>query len=499
MTYTILFVATVVVVSGLIAYLGDLIGRRMGKRRLTLFGLRPRHTAIVMTTITGMVIASLTIGTMLGTSSRLRHMFLRGERLVREIETYQIKNRQLRQRNVELSEASERLTEDVRKKSLQVKKAEKEVVEARKQASAATRARDQVLVRVKNLQSEVRSRQVELAKLRQTGRLTEQQLRQTSASLDERVAELLAVKKSLAEQDMNLAAKQRELDARSQELASKVAQLEEAESQLREAEIAVRHQRELIEAQKRLLTEEMMRTEMLLVGDVVLQQGQEIGRRVIDSTLSKDQVRAELARLLDNASDVAEESQAGSGRASRAVQLVFLDRRGRNIVDDEDACIDKAAEAIVAQGKQSSVKSVIVRVIVVSNTLKGNNALVEFGPFFWNKLAFRRGENIARRVIDGRMSEGRVLLAVMDFLKENVRSAAQQEGVVPVAGPDPDRAAEPISDRQLDHLMDLVEMIRSTGKRVELRAVAESDIYAAGPLDLDSIGFAVSTLASASK
>jgi len=50
-----------IVVSGLIAYVGDLIGRRMGRKRLSLFGLRPKHTAIVISIVAGAIIAAITL------------------------------------------------------------------------------------------------------------------------------------------------------------------------------------------------------------------------------------------------------------------------------------------------------------------------------------------------------------------------------------------------------------------------------------------------------
>jgi len=45
---------------GFIAYIGDLLGRRLGKKRLTIFGLRPKHTAILLTVVTGVLIAGFT-------------------------------------------------------------------------------------------------------------------------------------------------------------------------------------------------------------------------------------------------------------------------------------------------------------------------------------------------------------------------------------------------------------------------------------------------------
>lgn len=46
---------------GLIAFLGDKIGSKVGKKRLTLFGLRPKYTSIIVTIISGTLISCLTI------------------------------------------------------------------------------------------------------------------------------------------------------------------------------------------------------------------------------------------------------------------------------------------------------------------------------------------------------------------------------------------------------------------------------------------------------
>jgi len=65
----------IVLVSGLIAYMGDLIGRKMGRKRLSLFGLRPRYTAIVISIGIGMLIAALTLSVTFAISKRVRDAF----------------------------------------------------------------------------------------------------------------------------------------------------------------------------------------------------------------------------------------------------------------------------------------------------------------------------------------------------------------------------------------------------------------------------------------
>ncbi|MEJ6951239.1 DUF3084 domain-containing protein [Natronospora cellulosivora (SeqCode)] len=70
--YGVLLILIVVVISGIIAYLGDQIGMKVGKKRISVFGLRPKHTSILITVLTGVLIASLTITTILATNNGVR-------------------------------------------------------------------------------------------------------------------------------------------------------------------------------------------------------------------------------------------------------------------------------------------------------------------------------------------------------------------------------------------------------------------------------------------
>lgn len=56
-----IYVLVLLVVSGIIAYLGDALGTLIGKRRLTVFGLRPRFTALLIAISTGILITLFTL------------------------------------------------------------------------------------------------------------------------------------------------------------------------------------------------------------------------------------------------------------------------------------------------------------------------------------------------------------------------------------------------------------------------------------------------------
>jgi outer membrane murein-binding lipoprotein Lpp len=55
----ILTIVFIILVAGFIAYVGDRVGHQVGRRRLTLFNLRPRYTSTIVAVATGMLIATL--------------------------------------------------------------------------------------------------------------------------------------------------------------------------------------------------------------------------------------------------------------------------------------------------------------------------------------------------------------------------------------------------------------------------------------------------------
>lgn len=57
-----MLIVVLVLTGGVIAFIGDRLGSKVGKKKLSLFGLRPRHTSILVTIITGILITTVTFG-----------------------------------------------------------------------------------------------------------------------------------------------------------------------------------------------------------------------------------------------------------------------------------------------------------------------------------------------------------------------------------------------------------------------------------------------------
>lgn len=56
-----MIITAIIVFGGSLALLGDRVGMKVGKKRLSLFGLRPKYTSMVITVLTGFFIAGLTL------------------------------------------------------------------------------------------------------------------------------------------------------------------------------------------------------------------------------------------------------------------------------------------------------------------------------------------------------------------------------------------------------------------------------------------------------
>jgi hypothetical protein len=83
------FVILIMIVAGFVAYVGDRVGHQVGRRRLTLFGLRPKYTSTIVAVATGMVIALAVTLIALLVSYNVRTAFFRMDQLNARINTLQ--------------------------------------------------------------------------------------------------------------------------------------------------------------------------------------------------------------------------------------------------------------------------------------------------------------------------------------------------------------------------------------------------------------------------
>lgn len=121
------------VVGGFIAYLADKMGSKIGKKRMSVFGLRPKHTSILLTVLSGTIIAVLTIGVMAIASQSARTALFGMEKLQQELK---LLDKEKSEAAVALEEAKGKVSEQNQKiKTLDAKikdaEAENDAMEAK--------------------------------------------------------------------------------------------------------------------------------------------------------------------------------------------------------------------------------------------------------------------------------------------------------------------------------------------------------------------------------
>ncbi|MBO8153613.1 DUF3084 domain-containing protein [Thermovirga sp.] len=167
-------------VSCIVAFIGDVVGMRVGKKRISIFGLRPKYTSSIITVLSGLLIMLFTLGVLLTTSQTVRTAILSMKIVQRQItdltaqlqdnrleleslqEQLEASKEELLGKQAQLSEIESKLKESEAK----LKKTEKELKEARKAQQKAERDLESLEGVRKGLQNEIKELQEETAALK---------------------------------------------------------------------------------------------------------------------------------------------------------------------------------------------------------------------------------------------------------------------------------------------------------------------------------------------
>ncbi len=99
--YGLTLILILALMGGAIAFIGDRLGTKVGKKRISVFGMRPKHTSILFTVISGILIVTVTLGVMAAASKDVRTALFGMEKLKVELASLaqdtQVKSRELDQ------------------------------------------------------------------------------------------------------------------------------------------------------------------------------------------------------------------------------------------------------------------------------------------------------------------------------------------------------------------------------------------------------------------
>ncbi len=87
--------AFVMAIAGAVAYVGDRVGHQVGRRRLSLFGIRPRYTSTIVAIATGVIIALVVSLTAIFASQEVKTAFFKLNSINQQIGELQARQRDL--------------------------------------------------------------------------------------------------------------------------------------------------------------------------------------------------------------------------------------------------------------------------------------------------------------------------------------------------------------------------------------------------------------------
>jgi len=170
MPFGILFIVLLMLVGGVAAYWGDRVGMLVGRRRLSVFGLRPKHTSQVIAIGTGVLIVLFTLSTLLVISNSVRQALFGMDELQNKVVHLSAEVTAYERERLDLEGRNELLRERAEQLELETRGLEQEASELRSERAT--------------LQSEVETLRSQVAAAQAEIEIARSQLDELQANLD---------------------------------------------------------------------------------------------------------------------------------------------------------------------------------------------------------------------------------------------------------------------------------------------------------------------------
>ncbi|QHG16625.1 DUF3084 domain-containing protein [Nostoc sp. ATCC 53789] len=480
MTTGYILIAAILILGGVIATVGDRIGTRVGKARLSLFKLRPKNTAVVVTIFTGGLISASTLGILFAADEGLR-------KGVFELEDIQTDLRQKREQLKTAETQKSQVESELNQARIAQAKAQQDLQAINQSLQAANAKQLQTQAQLNRTISQQAQTQTQLQR-------TQGQLGQVVTQYQKAIAELQSVsnqrkelqaavellkterqrlyaeakkaideaKTAIEKRDRELANRQEAIEQRDKKIGQldQLIQKRNVEVAAREEVIAKRESRlKELEAQQEQLELEVARLEKyyqsyrdLRLGKLALVRGQVLSAAVIRVTQPAAARRA-VVQLLQEANRNAnlELSEPGANPANVELLRVTQDR------------IDQLSKQI------SDGQEYVVRIFSAGNYVRGEKQIEFFADTARNQLVFSGGAVLATTSADSKTMTSYQLQQRLEILISASQFRARNAGIV--------------EDVQVEGtFLRFVAQLRQYNQPLEIKAIAAEDTYTAGPL-----------------
>ncbi|AFY43083.1 DUF3084 domain-containing protein [Nostoc sp. PCC 7107] len=480
MTTGYILIAAILILGGVIATVGDRIGTRVGKARLSLFKLRPKNTAVVVTIFTGGLISASTLGILFAADERLRKGVFELEDIQKDLrnkrEQLKIAETQKGQIEKELSQARVEQTKaqqdlQIINKSLQAANAKQRETQAQLNQTISRQAQTQLQLQ------RTQGRLNQVATQYQQARSELQNVYNQRKALQVAVGELKAeqqrlyaeakkaideAKAAIIKRDRELANRQEIIEQRDLKIAQldKLIQNRNLEITAREQVIATRESRlKELERQQDYLEQEVARLEKyyqsyqdLRLGKLALVRGQVLAGAVIQVNQATAARQAVLQLLGDANQNAIFQLTEPSAKPENTQILRVTPERVEQLIRQ------------ISDGREY-----VVRIFSAGNYVRGEKQIEFFGDAARNILVFAGGEVLASTNADPRNMTSYELRQRLDLLISASQFRARNAGIV--------------ESVQVDGtFLRFINQLRQYDQPLEIKAIASEDTYTAGPL-----------------
>lgn len=440
MSSGIILVLAVLFLGGIIATVGDRLGTKVGKARLSLFKLRPKRTATLVTILTGSIISASTLAILFAASDQLRTG-------VFELNSIQ---RKLRKTRNELTEA--RSEKEQIEMALGVARTEQS--RAKRQLSQTKKLLDQTQQSLATTDELRKQALAERTQARTEKDQIESELERTRSQLAGIAGQLQSLRLDITrlqqQRDQVIADRNRVISRQEQDIQAREAVIRQKEAQVRQ-----------LEAQQEALATSVARLEQiaqgLRQGNVALQRGQILASatvRIVDPNMAQQAVD----QLLQEAN-------------RRAVQLI------RPGTDDQQQIIQitqSQVQQLIQQIKDG--QDYVVQVAAIANYLVGETPQV-FVVAVPNQVVFQRGAVVAGTSLTPNTLSDAQLQDRINLLLASAGFRARRLGML----------TDRVEVGRIQGVIAFVEQLKRYSRSLNLKAVASETIYTAGPLHLELI------------
>ncbi len=498
MTSAYILIASILVLGGLLATLGDRMGTRVGKARLSLFNLRPRTTATVVTIITGGLISASTLGILFATSESLRDGIFELDNILKKLrsarrEVSQLedeKNRvaqKLEEAKAEQIEVQKRLDQTNRnfqQAQNQLKDISAQVGVLRTEIKSLLGERQLLIQQRNQLNEQITQLQSQITQLKELVKKRDQEMLELDQAIQERDQAILKQDQTIQQRDQELADKDqaikqfdRKIAERDQVIAQRETFLKQLEQELKELEQQLKQkERQLAERNKQLESQEkqlaFLKRELAILeqyyqnyrvlrqGNVALIRGQVLTSgvvRIVDPTAVNQAVDQLLTQANKTAVDITRASSSNFQEPLVQITQAQVDQLVQQIQDGRDY---------------------VVRILSAGNYVEGEKSIQVFADAALNQLVFKGGDVLATISTNPSTMTNEQIRKRLDQLLAASEFRARRAGIL---------GDIQVGDGRLSTLINFIEQLEQYGQPLNVKAIAQETAYTAGPLKMQLV------------